>query len=206
MPFVALEIGFDQADAVEALLGGPGALGVERLRDLAGHERVIVGPDADDRARCRTRRTRLLGAEVRALLAVAVAVAVFPADTVYGLACDPANRFAVERLYLLKRRALSKPSAVMFFDLELALSRRCPELGERTRGALARLLPGGVTLLLPNPAGAVSARVRRGSRRRSGCASRVVADARRCALAGAPVEREPGRRAGPAAARRRAAS
>jgi L-threonylcarbamoyladenylate synthase len=76
----------------------------------------------------------------------------FPADTVYGLACDPANRFAVERLYLLKRRPLAKPSAVMFFDLELALA-SLPELGGRTREALGRLLPGGVTLLLPNPEG-----------------------------------------------------
>jgi L-threonylcarbamoyladenylate synthase len=79
-------------------------------------------------------------------------LALFPADTVYGLACDPANRFAVERLYLLKRRPLEKPSAVMFFDLELAIA-ALPELGERTRRAMGRLLPGGVTLLLPNPAG-----------------------------------------------------
>ena len=78
-------------------------------------------------------------------------LAVFPADTVYGLACDPGNRIAVERLYLLKRRALEKPSAVMFFDLELALA-ALPELGPRTRAALPRLRPGGVTLLLPNPA------------------------------------------------------
>ena len=42
-------------------------------------------------------------------------IAVFPADTVYGLACDPRNREAVERLYLLKRRAERKPAAVMFF-------------------------------------------------------------------------------------------
>ncbi len=27
-------------------------------------------------------------------------LALFPADTVYGVACDPSNRFAVERLYL----------------------------------------------------------------------------------------------------------
>ena len=79
-------------------------------------------------------------------------VAVFAADTVYGLACDPDDRFAVERLYLLKRRTLEKPSAVMFFDLERALD-ALPELGERTRGALARLLPGAVTVLVPNPAG-----------------------------------------------------
>ncbi len=79
-------------------------------------------------------------------------VAVFPADTVYGLACDPANRIAVQRLYRLKRRPLTKPSAVMFFDRSLALE-ALPELGERTRDALVRLLPGPVSLLVPNPAG-----------------------------------------------------
>jgi tRNA threonylcarbamoyl adenosine modification protein (Sua5/YciO/YrdC/YwlC family) len=79
-------------------------------------------------------------------------VAVFPADTVYGLACDPDNRFAVERLYLLKRRSLDKASAVMFFDVERALA-ALPELGEETRKAMRGLLPGGVTLLVPNPAG-----------------------------------------------------
>jgi L-threonylcarbamoyladenylate synthase len=78
-------------------------------------------------------------------------VALFPADTVYGLACDPSNRLAVERLYQLKRRRLDKPSAVMFLDPELALA-SLPELGSRTRDALTRLLPGGLTLLLPNPA------------------------------------------------------
>ena len=31
-------------------------------------------------------------------------IAVFPADTVYGLACDPANAAAVSRLYALKGR------------------------------------------------------------------------------------------------------
>ena len=79
-------------------------------------------------------------------------IAVFPADTVYGLACDPDNRIAVERLYLLKRRPLDKPSAVMFFELELALA-ALPELGVRTRAAAARLLPGALTLLVANPAG-----------------------------------------------------
>jgi L-threonylcarbamoyladenylate synthase len=79
-------------------------------------------------------------------------VALFPSDTVYGLACDPDNRIAVERLYRLKRRPLGKPSAVMFFDLEVALD-ALPELGRRTRKVLPRLLPGGATLLVPNPAG-----------------------------------------------------
>jgi L-threonylcarbamoyladenylate synthase len=79
-------------------------------------------------------------------------VAVFPADTVYGLACAPAARAAVRRLYALKGRRPDKPAAVMFFAAEPALA-ALPELGPRTRAAAARLLPGGVTLLLPNPAG-----------------------------------------------------
>jgi len=77
-------------------------------------------------------------------------VAVFPSDTVYGLACDPANRQAVERMYALKGRPPDKPSAVMFFDAGLAVA-ALPELGARTRALMARLLPGAVTLVLPNP-------------------------------------------------------
>jgi L-threonylcarbamoyladenylate synthase len=77
-------------------------------------------------------------------------VAVFASDTVYGLACDAHSRVAVERLYSLKRRPLDKPSAVMFFELPLAFD-ALPELGPRTRAALERLLPGAVTVLLPNP-------------------------------------------------------
>ena len=78
-------------------------------------------------------------------------VALFPADTVYGLATDPESREGVERLYRLKGRAGDRPAAVMFFQLELALA-ALPELGERTRAALERLLPGAVTALVPNPA------------------------------------------------------
>src|SRR5215218_2807241 len=78
-------------------------------------------------------------------------VAVFPADTVYGLACEPDSKEAVRRLYALKRRRPDKPAAVMFFALDLALA-ALPELGPRTSDALGALLPGAVTLLLPNPA------------------------------------------------------
>jgi len=78
-------------------------------------------------------------------------VALFPADTVYGLATDPDSREGVERLYALKRRRPDRPAAVMFFQLELALA-ALPELPAVTRAALERLLPGAFTLLLPNPA------------------------------------------------------
>ena len=77
-------------------------------------------------------------------------VALFPADTVYGLACDPESPQAVGRLYEIKGRPPERPAAVMFFVLEEALV-ALPDLGSRTRDALERLLPGPVTLLLPNP-------------------------------------------------------
>jgi L-threonylcarbamoyladenylate synthase len=78
--------------------------------------------------------------------------ALFPADTVYGLACDPSTPAAVDALYALKGRPPIKPSAVLFFSLELALS-AMPELPERLGAAMEALLPGAVTLLLPNPQG-----------------------------------------------------
>jgi L-threonylcarbamoyladenylate synthase len=77
-------------------------------------------------------------------------VTLFPADTVYGLATEPDTREGVERLYAIKGRRPDRPAAVMFFDLELALA-ALPELGPRTREAVERLLPGPVTLVLPNP-------------------------------------------------------
>jgi L-threonylcarbamoyladenylate synthase len=78
-------------------------------------------------------------------------VALFPADTVYGLATEPDSEQGVRRLYALKRRPAEQPAAVMFFDLELALA-ALPELGGRTRDALERLLPGAITALVPNDA------------------------------------------------------
>jgi L-threonylcarbamoyladenylate synthase len=77
-------------------------------------------------------------------------VAVFPTDTVYGLGCDPQSQTAVERLYELKGRPADRPAAVMFFALNSALE-ALPELGEAERVAMCKLLPGPLTLLLPNP-------------------------------------------------------
>ena len=77
-------------------------------------------------------------------------VAVFPADTLYGLACDPLDPAAVERVHVLKGRDEGKPSAVMFFS-PLAMRELIGALGTRTRDALAALLPGPVTLVVANP-------------------------------------------------------
>lgn len=78
-------------------------------------------------------------------------VSLIPTDTVYGLATEPTSKEGVRRIYALKGRPPDRPAAVMFFELELALA-ALPELGQRTRAALERLLPGALTVLVANPA------------------------------------------------------
>jgi L-threonylcarbamoyladenylate synthase len=77
-------------------------------------------------------------------------VAIFPADTLYGLACDPMNAEAIERIHSIKGRGERKPSAVMYFS-PLAMRELVSGLGPRARDAVGALLPGPVTLVLANP-------------------------------------------------------
>jgi L-threonylcarbamoyladenylate synthase len=79
-------------------------------------------------------------------------IALFPADTVYGLAVDPESANAVERLYDLKGRPPQRPAAVMFFGLEPALE-ALRDMPQGTLAALQRLLPGRLTAIVPNRAG-----------------------------------------------------
>ncbi len=78
-------------------------------------------------------------------------VAIFPADGLYGLACDPLNQPAIERIHGLKGRDDGKPSAVLYFS-PLSMRELVESLGERTRAAVGALLPGPVTLVVANPA------------------------------------------------------
>lgn len=77
-------------------------------------------------------------------------IAIFPTDTLYGIACDPDDAAAAERIYELKGRPAAKPSAVMFFSVERLLA-SVPELGERERRLVTELLPGPFTLIVGNP-------------------------------------------------------
>jgi L-threonylcarbamoyladenylate synthase len=77
-------------------------------------------------------------------------VAIFPADTLYGLACDPLNAAAVKRIHEIKARDEGKSSAVMYFS-PLAMRELVSGLGSRTRDAIGALLPGPVTLVVANP-------------------------------------------------------
>jgi L-threonylcarbamoyladenylate synthase len=100
---------------------------------------VSVGHDGADSART--------GLE---LCVAAGGVAVFPADGLYGLACDPLNQAAIERIHRIKGRDDGKPSAILYFS-PLAMRELVESLGDRTRSAVAALLPGPVTLVVDNP-------------------------------------------------------
>jgi L-threonylcarbamoyladenylate synthase len=76
---------------------------------------------------------------------------VMPFDTVYGLAVDPYYSDHVERLYRLKGRPELQPTALVARDVDYLLE--CvPELRGRAATHARLLLPGPLTLVLPNPA------------------------------------------------------
>lgn len=77
-------------------------------------------------------------------------VALFPADGLYGLACDPLRAAAIARIHALKGRDDGKPSAVMYLSAPM-MRELVPSMGERARAAAAALLPGPVTLVIANP-------------------------------------------------------
>lgn len=77
-------------------------------------------------------------------------IAIFPTDTLYGIACDPDSQVAADRIYALKGRPRGQPSAVMFFSVERLLA-ALPEIDERTRALIESLLPGPYTLVVANP-------------------------------------------------------
>jgi len=78
----------------------------------------------------------------RALLTGALAI--LPTDTVYGIGCAAGVEEACARLYAVKERPQEQPTAVVFGSVERAVE----ELGDAVR---SDLLPGPVTLIVPNP-------------------------------------------------------
>jgi L-threonylcarbamoyladenylate synthase len=76
---------------------------------------------------------------------------VLPFDTVYGLAAEPHDAESTARLYRLKGRPPAQPSALVAADLDVLLE-LVPELSGRSAALASALLPGPLTLILPNPA------------------------------------------------------
>ena len=77
-------------------------------------------------------------------------VALFPADGLYGLACDPTRADAIDRIHAIKGRDDGKPSAVMYFS-PLIMRELLGGLGPKASAATGALLPGPVTLVVANP-------------------------------------------------------
>ena len=75
---------------------------------------------------------------------------ILPTDTVYGLCADAYREGPVRRLYTLKRRPETMPTAMLAADLEAILD-AVPELRGRAAVMARALLPGPFTLVLPNP-------------------------------------------------------
>src|ERR687884_2260662 len=76
---------------------------------------------------------------------------ILPTDTVYGLCTTAYSADAAERLYALKGRPPTQPSALLAADVDMLLE--CvPELRGRAATIARALLPGPYTLVLANPA------------------------------------------------------
>jgi L-threonylcarbamoyladenylate synthase len=76
---------------------------------------------------------------------------ILPTDTVYGLCAEAYRAAPVRRLYTLKQRPETIPTALLAADLEAVLD-AVPELRGRAAVMARALLPGPYTLVLPNPA------------------------------------------------------
>ena len=76
------------------------------------------------------------------------ALAILPTDTVYGIGCAAGLPGACARLYEAKERPLEQPTAIVFGSLAALTA----ALGAGI-DAGAELLPGPVTLIVPNPGG-----------------------------------------------------
>lgn len=80
------------------------------------------------------------------------ALAILPTDTVYGIGCAAADREACARLYACKSRPADQPTALVLGSVA-GLVAALPEIDEGTGERFRRVLPGAVTLVVPNPAG-----------------------------------------------------
>ncbi len=75
-------------------------------------------------------------------------VVAFPTETCYGLAVDPFNEQALQRLFLVKNRSFNKPVLLLINDLSLleTLVVRIPEI---YLPLIGKYWPGPLTLIFP---------------------------------------------------------
>jgi L-threonylcarbamoyladenylate synthase len=71
---------------------------------------------------------------------------VYPTDTLYGLGCDATNPDAVRKVFVIKKRDLTRPLSMAVGDFSML--QRHAVLGPKEEAFARRFLPGAVTLLL----------------------------------------------------------
>jgi L-threonylcarbamoyladenylate synthase len=73
-------------------------------------------------------------------------IAIFPTDTVYGIGCNPYNKTAIERIYKIKSRNISKSVPILVYSKEIAS--KITEFDEFTEKIMDKFWPGPLTLIM----------------------------------------------------------
>ena len=76
-------------------------------------------------------------------------LAIFPTDTVYGLAGSAGSGSAIEKIYQLKQRPKDKPFIIFITDIDF-IDRIKVEITPRVRKLLNAFWPGAVTFVFKN--------------------------------------------------------
>jgi L-threonylcarbamoyladenylate synthase len=74
-------------------------------------------------------------------------VVIFPTDTVYGVGCMANNNGAVSRLYSIKKKPQSEPSALLISRWDELFTLSC-QLNEKIESLLKKYWSGALTVLL----------------------------------------------------------
>lgn len=74
-------------------------------------------------------------------------IVVFPTETVYGIGTNGLDKEAVERLYLIKERPLSKPISLLVSDFEM-IERVAKNISEIEYKIMKKFFPGPLTIVL----------------------------------------------------------
>jgi L-threonylcarbamoyladenylate synthase len=74
-------------------------------------------------------------------------IVIYPTDTAYGIGCRLSNIDAVERLYEIRRRPLSKAVPLLVGSISMAKKYFAGNLPEKVVGLMQRYWPGGLTVI-----------------------------------------------------------
>ena len=73
-------------------------------------------------------------------------VVVFPTDTVYGIGCNPYDKKAVQKIYKIKSRVISKSLPILAFSKDTAA--KIVEFDKNSEKIAQKIWPGPLTLIL----------------------------------------------------------